>query len=89
MAYPDYTLMPDSGGEWVTTGTAVTYHGSLPEAHGAWTYIGPCSPCCDGTGPEGELYERRMRLARKEPGGVRPLLHVSVRNVTKGKADHG
>lgn len=84
MAYPDFTLMPDSEGEWVTAGTLVTYHGSLPEAHGTWTYIGPCSPCCDGTMPGGELYERRMRLARKEGDMVHPLLHVSVRSVTRG-----
>ena len=81
MAYPDCSLMPDSKGQTVTIGDLVTYRGSVTEAHGTWTFTGPCTPCCDGTGPD--LVERRMRLTRREPGGIRPLLHVSVRNVTK------
>jgi hypothetical protein len=84
MAYPDYSTMPDSTGTSTRMGDPVTYHGSLAEALGAWTYAGPCC-CgnCGGTTPDGELIERRMRLTREEAGGTRPLLHVSTGHVTR------
>lgn len=80
----DSTL--DSTGNEVRPGELVTYHGSVPEAHGTWTYAGGCCSACSGTNADGTLMERGVTLMRQEGGGTRFARHVHPGSITLATA---